>query len=88
MNDELGRSPARMASFAHPVEQLVKRHRVEAVPRDVFRLCVLRILLKNPAAICSRLRHDQVSAHARCGTRVPYADRRFEMNAEDRYRSA
>ena len=42
---------------------------------------VARIVLENPAAICSRLRHDQVSAHARCGTRVPDADGRFEMNA-------
>jgi len=31
---------------------------------------------------------DQASAHARCGTRIPNADRRFEMNAEDQYRSA
>ena len=34
-----------------------------------IRYRVARILLENPAAICSRLGHDQVSAHARCGAR-------------------
>lgn len=71
----LGLSPLRWPATSGRVERRIRCQRI-AHPS------------KNPAAICSRLRHDQVSADAGCGTRVPDAHRRFEMNAEGQCRSA